>query len=63
MSKPTIIQVIKSVFAAFIGVQSRENREQDFTEGSPSTYIFVGIAATILFVLLLIFIVGKITGS
>ncbi|MGZ5576163.1 MAG: DUF2970 domain-containing protein, partial [Methylobacter sp.] len=30
MSKPTIIQVIKSVLAAAIGVQSDENSQRDF---------------------------------
>jgi len=55
MSKPTIIQVIKSVLSAAIGVQSGDNRERDFTQGSFATYVIAGIAFTILFVLGLIF--------
>lgn len=58
MSKPSLIEVVKSVLAAFIGVQSKVNREKDFTEGSASSYIFVGIGATILFILMLVFIVS-----
>jgi hypothetical protein len=61
MSKPTLIEVIKSVLAGLIGVQSRENREKDFTEGNAFMYIFVGIVTTVLFVLLLVFIVNQIT--
>ena len=34
MSKPTITQVIKSVLAAAIGVQSNDNRQKDFEQGS-----------------------------
>jgi len=34
MSKPTIAQVIKSVLAAAIGVQSDDNRQKDFTQAS-----------------------------
>ncbi|NOQ35811.1 MAG: DUF2970 domain-containing protein [Methylococcaceae bacterium] len=63
MSKPTLIEVVKSVLAAFAGVQSRDNREKDFASGSASTYIFVGIGVTILFVLLIVFVVSQITGS
>ncbi len=63
MSKPPLSQVVKSVLAAFIGVQSQENRENDFESASASSYIIVGIVATILFVLSLVFVVGLITGS
>lgn len=62
MSKPTIIQVIKSVLSAAIGVQSGDNRERDFTQGSFTTYVIAGIAFTILFVLGLIFLVSNIIG-
>jgi hypothetical protein len=58
MSKPTITQVIKSVISAFIGVQSDDNRQKDFEQGSLSTYIIVGVIFTILFVMGLIFLVS-----
>jgi len=62
MSKPTIIQVAKSVFSAFIGVQSDENRQKDFTQGSLKLYIITGIIFTIAFVGGLIFVVSAILG-
>lgn len=62
MSKPTVIEVIKSVFAAFIGVQSDANRQKDFTEGSLKTYIVVGILFTIAFIATLVFVVSAILG-
>ncbi len=41
MSKQSIIEVFKSVFSAFIGVQNEENRKKAFENGSLSTYIIV----------------------
>lgn len=63
MSKPTIMQVIKSVLAAAAGIQSNENRERDFKHGSLSSYIIAGLVFTILFVLLITFLVSKVTGN
>jgi Protein of unknown function (DUF2970) len=60
MSKPTITQVIKSVLAAFIGVQSEANRKKDFENGSLSTYVIAGIIFTILFIVAIIFLVSTI---
>jgi hypothetical protein len=62
MSKPNIVQVIKSVLSAAIGVQSGDNRERDFTQGSFTSYVIAGIVFTILFVLGLIFLVSNIIG-
>jgi hypothetical protein len=58
MSKPTITQVVKSVLAAFIGVQSETNRKKDFEHGSLSTYVIAGFIFTVLFVAAIIFIVS-----
>ena len=60
MSKPTITQVFKSVLAAFIGVQSEENRKKDFEHGSLSTYVIAGFIFTVLFVVAIIFLVSTI---
>lgn len=49
--KLTLWQIISSVLAAAIGVQSDKNRERDFTKAKPSTYIIAGIIFTTLFVL------------
>jgi len=60
MSKPTITQVIKSVLAAFIGVQSEANRKKDFENGSLSTYVIAGIIFTVLFIAAIISLVSTI---
>jgi len=58
MSKPALKQVIKSVLAAAIGVQTNENREKDFAGGSLSSYIIVGAIAVVLFILTLLTIIS-----
>ena len=60
MSKPGILHVVKSVVAAAFGVQSNKNREVDFQHGSLTSYIVVGIIATILFIMTLVFIVSNV---
>ena len=42
----TLIQVIGSVFAAAFGVQSRANKQRDFTSGKPLHFIFAGALCT-----------------
>ena len=61
MSKPGLLHVIKSVIAAGIGVQSNKNREIDFEHGSLSSYLIVGLIATLLFIFTLVFIVSTVT--
>lgn len=58
-------QIIASVFAAGLGVQSSKNRERDFSEGSAGTFIVAGLLFTALFigaVYLLVQVVLKIAG-
>jgi hypothetical protein len=62
MSKPTVIQVIKSTLSAFIGVQSTANRQQDFEQGSLTTCIIAGLIFTVVFVVGIIFLVSTVTG-
>ena len=45
------LSVARSVGAAMIGVQSRRNRERDFTEGKPVHFVVGGLIGTLLFVL------------
>ena len=59
-NSPSIWNVISSVLAAMIGVQSDENRERDFKHGSIGSYIFVGIVVVAIFVFSLIAIVNSI---
>jgi Protein of unknown function (DUF2970) len=63
VSKPTIIQTVKSILAAFVGVQSDKNRKLDFEQGSLSTFIIAGLIFTAVFVSVLIFVVSKIVGD
>lgn len=48
--------VIRSVLAAFLGVQKNQRREEDFTSGRPAAYIVTGIMITLLFVFILVLI-------
>ncbi len=43
--------IVQSVGAAMIGVQSRKNRERDFTQGKPIHFIIGGVIGTLLFLL------------
>ena len=44
------VQVVSSVLAAGLGVQSSKNRERDFKQGRFSTFIAAGIIFTLLFI-------------
>ena len=44
------LQVISSVFAAGLGVQSSKNRERDFKTGSFKVFLISGIIFTLLFI-------------
>ncbi|MDQ7050746.1 MAG: DUF2970 domain-containing protein [Enterobacterales bacterium] len=58
--KPGPLDIIFSVLAAMIGVQSEANRERDFSKGDIGNYIFVGIIMVIIFIFGLISIVNNI---
>ena len=61
--KPSFFQVIGSVVAAAIGVQSTRNRERDFSAGGSATpYIIAGVAFTILLILTIIGAVRLVLG-
>lgn len=55
--KLTLWQIVCSVFAAAFGVQSDKNRERDFKQAKPSTYIIAGVIFTVLFVLAVVGVV------
>ena len=44
------LQVVSSVFAAGLGVQSSKNRERDFKQGRAGTFIVAGLLFTALFI-------------
>jgi hypothetical protein len=54
----TLWEVICSVLAAAFGVQSRENKERDFSRGKPLHFIIAGLLFTVLFLATLITIVN-----
>ena len=56
-------QVISSVFAAGLGVQSSANRERDFKEGRAGVFIAAGITFTVLFVATVLTIVKMVLSS
>ncbi len=49
--------VVQSVGAAMIGVQSRKNRERDFTQGKPIHFIIGGVIGTAVFMVVVWLIV------
>lgn len=44
-------RIAQSVGAGLIGVQSKANRERDFTEGKPIHFVVGGVIGTLLFLL------------
>lgn len=54
----SLINTIKSVAAAFFGVQSNKNRERDFSQGKLSHFIIVGILGVFIFIAVLVAIVA-----
>ena len=44
------MEVVSSVFAAGLGVQSSKNRERDFKQGRFGVFIAAGIIFTLLFI-------------
>jgi hypothetical protein len=64
--KPTKLnplQVVGSVFAAGLGVQSSKNRERDFKQGRIGVFITAGIVFTLLFVGVVIAVVQMVINS
>lgn len=53
----TLRQMLGSVLAAALGVQSGNNRARDFSHGKPSHFIILGVGFTVLFVLIVLGVV------
>ena len=56
-------QVVASVFAAGLGVQSSKNRERDFKQGRAGVFIAAGIIFTLLFIGTVITVVRVVLSS
>lgn len=54
---PSFWQVVKSVLAGMLGVQSAENRERDFKHGKFSAYVFVAFIVVVTFILTIVIVV------
>lgn len=50
-------EMLQSVLAAALGVQSGKNRTRDFSRGKPSHFILLGVGFTALFVLIVLGVV------
>ena len=53
----TFWQIASSTIAAAFGVQSKANRERDFSRGKPLHFIIAGIVFTVIFVLGVVLVV------
>jgi hypothetical protein len=53
----TLRQMLQSVLAGALGVQSGKNRARDFSHGKPSHFILLGVGFTAVFVLVILGVV------
>jgi hypothetical protein len=60
---PNALQVIGSVLAAGLGVQSSKNRERDFERGNPKVFIVAGLIFTVLFIATVITVVSTVLST
>ncbi len=51
---PSLWKMFLSVLAAAFGVQSEQNRERDFSKGSPWKFAFLGLIALMIFIIAVI---------
>ena len=60
--KATLLQVVKAVLSAFIGIRKRAAHERDVVTLTPLQVIGAGIIAAVILVLSLVMLVRFITG-
>jgi hypothetical protein len=53
----TLRQMLQSVLAGALGVQSGKNRARDFSQGKPSHFVLLGVGFTVAFVLVILGVV------
>ena len=56
----SIWRTIISILQAFFGVQSAKNRDRDFTQGNPITFLITGLVITVVFLITLLLFVNYI---
>ena len=59
----TLLQLLSSVFAALIGIQSEKNRERDFKKMQIKHVILCGVTLMILFFTLVFFVARSIIAT
>ena len=57
------VNVLKSTMFAALGVQTNSNRERDFENGKPSTFIIAGIIFMAVFILSIIAVVNLVLST
>jgi len=57
------VNVLKSTIFAALGVQTNSNRERDFENGKPSTFIIAGIIFMVVFILSIIGVVNLVIST
>ncbi|MGB0936775.1 MAG: DUF2970 domain-containing protein [Colwellia sp.] len=62
-NKQSLFSTLKSVSAAFVGVQSDKNRQDDFNQGKISHFIIAGIICTGIFIAGLVTVVSLVIPS
>ncbi len=55
---PSTLHLVKTAFAAAVGVNSEKNRQEDFAQSSIVPYIIAGVIFTACFILTLVIIVS-----
>lgn len=58
MQQVTTLSIIASVFRAWFGVQTEENRQRDFNANKPTAFIFAGVVFVALMVIAVIVLVN-----
>ena len=64
--RPGLLETIKAVLSALVGIQSEQNRRRHFTQGRAGHFVLVGALATLAFVLgiwLLVKLVMRLAGG
>jgi len=55
--------VVQSILAAGLGVQSKANRERDFTHGKPIHFIVGGLMGTVVLIVVIVIFVQYVIHS
>lgn len=65
-TRPTSLDIFKSVFTALVGLQSSRVHERNVTQGRPALYIFASIVVIVFIILALVGLVQlilRLTGA